>query len=420
MPTPSSTGYSANNIEITIANAQTAVLATDYGTSGDGFTYSHAQIAKLSWGDLNNTYRVNETYPIPMKIYGVTGATLPVSGVVSGTGDFYIKTYPNTPIIIKGSTFTTDAPITISGGIFGTSGGTAIGVTGYVNILNQISIYGISGATAIAVTGGRKLNSSTDSVYVYGNVGISGGFGLAAGVDSISVFGPGGTTWIHTNIYAGNTAIGASGDALKVAVTNAGFTFSVNLASTIGVTNDVVTNALRVQGLSGATPVTIQGSLLGGAVEVGAYSPLPVGVSGTVSIDDTDIISQMESLKTDIGTVATNAGYALDILNLMNASGNGAKVNVSSITRPNRIAHGQKSLSPTPVLIGTESLRTGITIKSPSTNGTEIYIGNSASLSPTNGYILSPGETIYLEVSTLSSIFARTAAGTATITYIGT
>jgi len=420
MAGPVPTGYSADNIEITIANAQTAVIATDYGTSGDGFTYSHAQISKLTWGDTSSTYRVNETTPLPIRLYGVTGATLPVSGVVTGTGDFYIRSYPHIPIIIKGSTYTTDAPVGICGGIYGVSGATAIGVTGYINILNPIAIYGISGATAIAVTGGRRLNSSTDSVYIYGNVGISGGFGLAAGNDSISVFGPGGTTWIHTNIYAGNTAIGASGDALKVAVTNAGFTFSVNLSSTLGVTNDAVNNALRVQGLSGATPVTIKGSLAGGAVEIGAYSAVPVGVSGTVSIDDTDIISQIDSLKTDIGTVATNAGYALDILNLMNTSGNGAKVIVSSITRPTRVVHGQKSLSITPSILASDSLRTGITLKSPASNGTDIYIGNSVSVNATNGYILSPGETIYLEVSTMGSLFARTAAGTATLTYIGT
>ena len=34
MPTPSPTGYSADNIEITIASG-TAVLATDYATNGD-------------------------------------------------------------------------------------------------------------------------------------------------------------------------------------------------------------------------------------------------------------------------------------------------------------------------------------------------------------------------------------------------
>lgn len=412
--------YTADNIEITIASG-TAIIATDYGTSGaSGFSAAHAQISKIAWGDVDNTYRANESYPLPVKIYGATATTLPVSGTISGTGDFYVRTNPTIPLIIKGSTFSTDAPVGISGGVYGVSGGYPIGITGNINIANNLAVYGISGGTAIAVTGGRRLNSATDSVTVYGNVGLSGGLALVAATNSVSVFGPGGTTWIHANLYSGNSAIGISGDALKVAVTNTGFTFNVSVAATVGVTNDSVNNALRVQGLSGGTPLTIRGSLSGGAVEIGAYSPVPVGISGTVSIDDTDLIDEIESLKTNIGTVATNAAYALDILNLINSTGSGAKVVVSSITKPSRVVHGQKSLTTTPIAVSTDSLRTGITLKSPSTNTVEIYIGNSISVSTSTGYILSPGETIYLELSALGSLYARTGTGTATLAYIGT
>jgi hypothetical protein len=412
--------YTADNIEITIATG-TAIIATDYGTSGAvGFSASHAQIAKLAWGDENSTYRTTESYPLPVKIYGTTGTTVPVSGTISGTGSFYVRTNPGIPLVVIGSTFGSDARVGITGTIQGISGGVPVGVTGYVNILNTLAVYGISGATAIAVTGGRRLSSTTDSVTVVGNVGLSGGLALTAGNNSVSVYGPGGTTFVYANVYANNTAVGISGDALKVAVTNTGFTFSVSLSSTIGVTNDNVNNGLRVQGTSGGTPVTIRGSLAGGAVEIGAYSAVPVGVSGSVTIDDTDLIESIESLKTNIGTVASNAGYALDILNLINSSGSGAKVVVNSITRPNRITHGQKALTTTPVLIGTETLKTGVTIKSPNSNSVDIYIGNSVSVSSSTGYILSPGESIYLEVSGLSSMFARTATGTATLVYIGT
>lgn len=410
--------YTADNIEITIATG-TAILATDYGTSGAvGFSASHAQIAKLAWGDENYTYRVTEGYPAPIKICGITGTTLPVSGSISGTGDFYVRTNPTVPLIVKGSTFTSDAAVGITGTIQGIANGTPVGVTGYVNILNQVAVFGVSGGTSIAVTGGRRLAYTTDSVSVYGNVGISGGLALSAGTNSISVFGPGGTTFVHTNVYSNGTAIGASGDALKVAVTNSGFTFSVSLSSTIGVTNDSVNNALRVQGLCGGTPVKIQGSLAGGAVEIGAYSSIPVGVSGTVSIDDTDLLDKIESLKTNIATVSANAGYALDILNLINSAGAGAKVVVNSITKPAKALHGQKVLTTTPVIMGTEAIKAGVTLKSINSNGVDIYIGNSVSVSPTTGYVLSPGESLYLEVSNLGTLFARSAAGTATIAYI--
>jgi hypothetical protein len=177
---------------------------------------------------------------------------------------------------------------------------------------------------------------------------------------------------------------------------------------------------LRIQGYTGTgTPVTIQGSLAGGAVEIGAYSAVPVGVSGTVSIDDADLISSIESLKTNIGTVSTNAGYALDILNLINANGSGAKVAIDSFRRPSRFIHGQKSVTTTPSVISTEALRTGITIKSPLTNVNDIYVGNSVSVSTTTGYILSPGEVLFLEVGNTGTLFVRTATGTSTLVYIG-
>ena len=243
---------------------------------------------------------------------------------------------------------------------------------------------------------------------------------MTAATDSVSVYGPAGSTWIEANLNANGVRLGASGDALKVAVTNTGFTFSVSLSSTIGVTNDTSTSALRVQGLTNGVPLTIRGSLAGGAVEIGAYSAVPVGVTGTVVIDDTDIITEINSLKTNIGTVATNAGYALDILNLINSAGAGAKVAVASIARPARVTHGQKALTTTPVVLGSDSLRTGITLKSPSSNSVDIYIGNSFAVSATTGYILSPGESIYLEVSGLGSLFARSASSTASLVYIGT
>jgi hypothetical protein len=411
--------YTADNIEISIASG-TAIIATDYGTSGAvGFSASHAQIAKLAWGDENYTYRLTESYPAPVKIYGITGTTIPVSGTISGTGSFYVRTTDSYPIKVIGSTFTTDPKVGITGTIQGINNGVPVGVTGYVNILNSVSVFGISGATAIGVTGGRRLSSSTDSVTVYGNVGISGGFQLTAIDDSVSVYGPAGSTFVEVNLNSGGNALGRSGDALKVAVTNTGFTFSVSLSTTIGVTNDVANNALRVQGLSGGTPVTIQGSLAGGAIEIGAYTAVPVGVSGSVTIDDTDLLAGIEELKTNIDSVATNASYALDILNLINANGSGAKVTVASTTRPSRVQHGQKSLTITPSVIGSDQLRSGITLKSPSTNTVDIYIGNSLAVSTTTGYILSPGEVIFLEVANMGSLFARSASGTATLTFIG-
>lgn len=414
--------YTFDNIEIAISN-NTAVIATDWGTSGAvGLSLAHAQISKIAWGDQNTTYRTNEATPLPVKIFGTTGTTVPISGTVSGTGTFVVGTKDNAALAIKGSTFTTDAPIAITGAIQGMVNGRAVGVTGHVNILNQVSIFGISGGTAITVTGGRRLDSTTDSVTVRGYIGVSGGLALSASTDAVKVYNANGGTAFNVNVYSGNgTAIGASGDALKVAVTNSSFSFTVGVTvgTFTGITN--YQGPLVVQGYSGSsgTPLTIKGSLAGGAVEIGAYTAVPVGVSGTVSIDDADIISSIDGLKTNIGTVATSAGYALDIFNLINSTGQGARVNVASITKPSRLVTGLKQITAIPTLLSTESIRIGVTIKSPLRNQTDIYIGTALNMSPANSYLLSPGESIFLEVSSLANIFMRTVAGTADIVYIG-
>jgi len=64
-------------------------------------------------------------------------------------------------------------------------------------------------------------------------------------------------------------------------------------------------------------------------------------------------------------------------------------------------------------------MRSGVTLKSPTTNTADIYIGNSVGVSTSTGYILSPGETIYIEVSSMGSMFARASSGTATLAFIG-
>ena len=412
--------YTADNIEITIAT-NTAIIATDYGTSGAvGFSLAHAQHAKVAWGDENNTYRTTESTPLPVKISGFTGSSLVgVTGTIRGTGDFYVRTNPTIPLIIKGSTFTSDAPVSITGTVQGVTNGIPIGVTGSVSILGSNAVYGITGAVPIAITGGRSLTYGTDSVRVFGDVGICGGFVLSSSNSSIKVYADGGSTYFNTKVFSGTgTAIGASGDALKVAVTNAGFTFNVTVAATVGVTN--ADSPLRIQGYTGSngTPVTIRGQN-NDAVAVVAYSTLPVGISGTVEINDTDLISSIEGLKTNINTVSSNAAYVSDIFNLVNSSGNGAKVVVNSITKPTKIIHGQKTITSTSTLLSNDAIRTGITIKSPISNTTDVYIGNSLGVSTTTGYILNPGETIYIEISSASGIFARTLSGTALITYIG-
>lgn len=401
--------YTADNIEINIANG-TAVLATDYGTSGYGFTASHAQIAKVVWGDENISYRASETYPFPVRVYGGTGNSLTVTGTIAGTGDFYVKTNPTIPLIVKGSTFSSDSPVSISGRVQGITSGTAIGVTGYVNILNPVAIYGISGGTAIAVTGGRRLNSSTDSVTVSGNVGIAG-LSLSAASHSIAVYGSDLGGKVLTRVYGSDGAtLGMSGDALKVALVNSGINFSVSMSSIVGVTN-ASEGALRIQGYTASgTPITIKGQLAGGAVEVAATSAVPVGVCGSVAIVDTNIVNSLESsakpLISNLATINSNTNTIQTISNQLN-SAVGANVTVREIKRPTSVLHGQKEVTATPSALASGTLKAGVTIKSLRTNSGQVFVGNSATLTVDNGYVLDPGDSVFIETDDLKKIFVR-------------
>ncbi|MFM7851387.1 MAG: hypothetical protein ACKO96_05565, partial [Flammeovirgaceae bacterium] len=73
--------YTFDNILITTATGD-AYLATDWGTSGTGFTQSHVPISKIAYGDDATTSRVTTATPLPIYMYGSTGSVT-VTGTVA-------------------------------------------------------------------------------------------------------------------------------------------------------------------------------------------------------------------------------------------------------------------------------------------------------------------------------------------------
>lgn len=413
-----------SNILITTYD-DTATMATDYGTSGTGFTASHIQIAKLAFGDTSTTTRVSTADPLPISIYGVTGTTIPVSGTVGGTGSFRVIHATGGYFQIAGTTFSTQ-PVGISGTIQGFSGAYAVGISGNVNVINTaIGVFGVSGATAVGITGGRRLNYTTDSVYVYGNVGLSGGLGLVAADDSVRVYGADLGDKVLARMYASDgTTIGYSGDALKVAITNSGVTFSVSIAATVGVTN-AGPEGLMIRGTGNTAdyPVIIEGTLAGGAIEVAAYNDLPVSVSNTVTIDDADLILSLESsskpLITNLSSIRTNTNLLSTINEKLNTGTIQSKV--SEITRPSTVVSGKKDLTTNAAQLTTisQAIKVGIHLKAPSTNTDVVYVGGRNLLTnPNDGYPLDPGESLFIECDALGKIYARANSGAQVLNYI--
>jgi hypothetical protein len=291
----------------------TAAVATDVARFG-GIT-AHFQVIKLAYGVTGSATIVSAATPFPVTI--ASGMTATISGF---TGTIAVQGPGAGPVVVSG---------TVS----------AIGLSG-----SPVYVSTQSG-TRVEVTGGRPLSRTTDSV---------------------SVFGPSGLTYVYANLVdSTGSAVGMSGDALKVSISGA----AIN--ATIGTT-------LSVQGFSGGYP-------------------LPV--------NDTNILGGMTAIYTQV------VGLRSDLA-------------VLGVGRPAAFKTGR--LSATSAAVGQMdsagyTTTAAISIKALSTNTDFIYLGNTAALVGSSfGYALDPGESVSLNVINTNKIFAISNTGTQVITYLAT
>ena len=385
-------------------------------------------MSKLAWGDGSTTYRVSETYPLPTYLYGTSGsAALGITGHVTGVnGVFPVRNTTNGFLLVGGATagFTFGYnPVQVTGYMQGITNGVLVGVTGYTRIVNNLHVQGITNGVEIGITGGRRLNKNTDSVTVYGNVGLSGGLALVAATNSVAVWGSDLGGKVLSRIYASDgTTLGYSGDALNVNIVGAGITATVSINPVVGVTNG---NGLPIKicgsGVKSDAAVIVQGRLSGGALEVGAVTAIPATVSGTVTIDDADLINSLEStskpLVSNLVSIKTNTS----VLNTINDKLNTGVIQskITETVRPVRLSSGRKTLTTTATATATTPLKVGVHLKAPITNTATVFIGDSTlATAPANGFPLEPGESIFIEIDNLNKIFSRSSTTGQSITYI--
>ena len=194
--------------------------------------------------------------------------------------------------------------------------------TGYINI-DTIAIQGICGAYPVGVTTGSNplmvTSSITDPITVTG-----GGSGGSINVQVVSATGK---------------PIGASGDSLKVSVTDAVINADVTISSAVEINNDSGnpipiaggnTLAMRIEGFSGGDgvysnifPVVVAGTTGYDALPVRVAgitggTPMPVGLSGDVNVRD---ISGTVSLPTGAAKDETLTNYFADLGNTLGLLG---------------------------------------------------------------------------------------------------
>lgn len=382
-----------NNITVTIYDG-IATLGTDYNTSGVTSAI-HLPLSKVVWGNENVSRRVSYEYPMPVDIMSIGGFSGAASSFnVSGVGRFYVGNTLGSSLIVVGAgiTNTSYSPVSVYGKIEGITNGVLVGITsGPLTISNSsIGVHGIVGATAISVsgtitvTGERYSSSSTDSVTV---VGISMGSSSLVDYskDSVKIRGSSGELYIPSRLYYGATAIGTSGDALKVYMVDSGLTLNVSVSATVGVTNGS-NGSLKIQGGSTAdNPLYIQ--------FYDASTTIPVRLGTTLE-------SQFTSIKTNTDII-TNINNKL--------SSNTFNVRVLETATPRNVLSGSTIMTKSPQQINPTNstiLRSGINLKSPSTNTSTIFVGSSIIVaSPGHAYPLEPGESVFIECDNTGSIY---------------
>jgi len=282
----------------------------------------------------------------PVYISGIQGATQ--VGVTFGTNTVPIRTVTSS---FAGGTFTGDVVgvtghVSVDGGSFigittkdgaldtrtlttsfagGTFTGDVVGVTGELTTTvralaaTYVASTGVLAGDIIGVTGAVEIveGSLVGVTSTFGGVTTGLGirdltFGQTAGAVSPSVFdgvivrgitqGYPVTAMLSGPANShGHTFVGISGDALKVAITNSGFTASITLSATQKVTNTGIAASggfLAVSGTTGAPrAILIEGTadgvsigIVGNMIGITANTPLAItGADGPLAVMSTNL-----------------------------------------------------------------------------------------------------------------------------------
>ena len=395
------------NVTIDITG-NTASIATDYTTSG--VTNAHVQIVKLAFGSETTATRVTTSAPLPVDIRA-SNATVGITGSVGGLGDFKVRNATsgnnNIPIIVSGITSTSYPPVQINGTVQGITNGILAGITGTITARDNLRIQGLTSGYPIAITGGRPLTSGTDTVGVTGTVTISGGRYLGQTTDNVRIFaGSDGATLIPVVMRDSyGNLIGSSGGALNVNLIGAGITATVSVSTLIGICQPNQTVPLFIAGGTAGPAVRIKGSFGGSeAVEVGWNSPQTVKTSSGFPLDVNvnSVIAAINTLRDGkLTDIEANTAIIEDIYTRINSNTNGINANIISFTRPGSVFTGRINVTTATLVLPSQTLKTGVTLKTDAANTSNIIIRGAGSA---EGYPLGIGETLFIETNNLNTI----------------
>ena len=364
--------------------------------------------------------------------YGISGARYPGTYFDGSTSSTHtgIDT-----VAVQGMNSGYPVGVTATGWDIRYLGGGAVGYTGTtVTSTDFVAVQGISAGFPISVTGDVEVRST--------NLDIRD---LASGTDSVAVYhADGGKTLAINLAQVAGSAVGISGDALKVAVTNAGLSLQADIGAEVYIMNPTgASSGIIVQGSvhNDANPVIV--SPEGGSLTVTATD------LDTRNLTAADIVSVGGQVKTDVSSIktsvsSTNASILTQTssINKLQTTVNGLQTLISNLNStvavidgskkmrvattdsvPRTIKSGRTAISPSGTQLGTAgviTLTNGIYIKASASNTSTVFVGDARIIQqPNTGYPLEAGEQLFLAVADPGNVFAIAVTGNQVLHYVG-
>jgi len=330
-------------VGVTAYNLHTRYL--NFGTFNDaapGQSYDAVRVAGFSGA-----------YPVAMALYGISGNSW-------------------TPVGVTGSKLQVDiGQLTLTGGTFNID-------MSNVSVTNVVNIKGSSSASAPLWISGT---TSADGAIAVTGAGVSGSIRIE------------GFTW--------GTAVGITASNLQIR----GLTYGATTKDWVGISGDVAVDVDMLATVVGdAADDSDSFSIYGKIQALASDINLVKTAVGNVGGGGTAIQTMLTNAIVSPASATTQVRVQIDkIAAGLNATDR-IPVSVENMAQPTSVFSGQLTVTVAAQTLPSNTLKSGVTVKALSTNTESIFIGVGSIVTVSNGYELSAGEGIFLEVDNTNNV----------------
>lgn len=328
-------------VGVTAYNLHTRYL--NFGTFNDpepGDSYDAVRVAGFSGA-----------YPVAMALYGISGNSW-------------------TPVGVTGSKLQVDiGQLTLTGGTFNIDM-SAIGITGVVSV--------------------KGSNTATEPLWISGTTSVGG---------AIAVTGAGVSGSIRIEGFSGATPVAVTASAFDIR----GLTYTSSTKDWVGISGDVAVDVDMLATVVGDAADDSSSSSIYGKIQALA-SDINLVKNSVGNGSGTAIQTMLTNAIVSPASATTQVRVQIDkIATGLNANDR-IPVSVENMAQPTSVFSGQLTVTNAAQTLGANTLKSGVTVKALSTNTESIFIGVGSNVTVSNGYELSAGEGIFLEVNNTNNV----------------